>query len=69
MSFRYLLISAGSWMGSSLSPPLYLSNISLAMGSSGMRDRTPVLTLRFLIHILPALSFSKCSVVKVLMSM
>ena len=47
----------------------YLSNINLAIGSRGMRDRTPVLTLRFLIHILLALSFSKCSGVKVLMSM
>ena len=47
-------------------PPLYLSNINLAIGSRGMRDRTPVLTLRFLIHILLALSFSKCSGVKVL---
>ena len=31
ISFRYLFISAGSWIGSNLSPPLYLSSISLAI--------------------------------------
>ena len=61
--------SAGSCMGSSLSPPLYLSKINFAMGSRGILESTPVFTLRFFIHILPALSFSRCSWVRVLMSM
>ena len=39
MSFRYLFMSAGSWIGRSLSPPLYFSNISFATGRSGILDR------------------------------
>jgi len=54
-----------STAGRSLSPPLYFSNINLGMGSNGTRNNTPVLTLFFLIHVLPFASVSKCSGVSV----